>query len=181
MISNKYGPKDNVLRHPEADASVNRDRPERNVGEREIAPEQTEQAGGLELEQAKGAGIPRESQAPPPTPMPKDGWRMWATSGEGYRIYWNNEPWPMKPKQSHSECEAYMERLRIRYPNEAPAVMLGRSQDRQRGGPWRWSLPNGETGVVHMGRLNDAKQVLRHERQCKRLPTGIEWEIVQDG
>lgn len=91
----------------------------------------------------------------------------------GCQVYLDGEPFGCL-KDTEEEAEAYMERARSRHPNGLPSP---NNVARVKGGPWRWRLPDGSTGVIHTGRKEDAQKVLRHNLQCQRLPNGITWEI----
>lgn len=110
---------------------------------------------------------------------------MWKTieADGGYRLTYDGRRWPMEPRPTRDEADAYRERLEDRYPDaEVLAVLDYANEDedtgRSRGGPWRWDLPDGTSGVVHLSRLADAKDHLRRKMGRKRLPNGITWEIA---
>lgn len=112
-----------------------------------------------------------------------DPWTLRSTS-EGWRLYYDGQPWPMEPKESEPVAAAYLERVRKRYRGDSARLLLGAQDEgptRERGGPWRYTYPNGDeqvTGVVHTSRKEDAKKVLRAQLDRKRLPNGIEWSIA---
>jgi len=99
----------------------------------------------------------------------------------GWSACWKGEPICVNNWSTRGEARAYLKRLDNRYPNGSVEIILTEySKPKQRGGPWRWTIPGGETGVVHTGRLSDAKEVLRYNMKRKRLPLGTQWELVQD-
>lgn len=98
--------------------------------------------------------------------------------GAGWRVLYDGDPWPMTPKDTREEAEAYAGRLAERYPHDSARILMDtEGTERTRGGPWRWTLENGETGLIHTSRLADAKAVLRHKMRRKRLPNGIAWDL----
>lgn len=102
-------------------------------------------------------------------------WKI-VKEGDGYVVTWGGEPWGMEPRPL-PWCEGYVERLQERYPDGGAWLVQEPAPGRTRGGPWRYYLPDGTSRVIEVSRLADAKAVLRHERQVKRLPRGIRWEI----
>lgn len=105
-----------------------------------------------------------------------------------WRVHYKGEPWPHDPHATKESARDYMKRLQRRYRGDSPSLFMngeGDENTRQRGGPWRWTTPedattaeeHGRTGVIQTKRLKDAKDILRHKMQRKRLPNGIEWEI----
>lgn len=116
-----------------------------------------------------------------------DDWKIKKTA-DGYKIFWRGREWydgqrPIRgtPNPPRDLVASYVESCKRRYPGDTPGILLGPEDAEakvRRGGPWRWTLPDGETGVIHTSRKSDAKKVLRHKMQRKRLPNGIEWEIA---
>ena len=80
-------------------------------------------------------------------------------------------------KATQTEAADYSARLRQRYPNGVELLRENSGGKRTRGGPWRWRLPSGDTGIVHTGHLQTAKQLLRRQLYAQRLPRGITWEV----
>lgn len=118
-----------------------------------------------------------------------DPWSIERTQ-QGYAVYLDDRPWIGEPLTTKTEAQHYLERLRDRYPNTDEARSLcepGETEQngRQRGGPWRWTIPEdakaaaefGRTGVVHTARKKDAKSMLRRKMDRQRLPNGITWEL----
>lgn len=105
----------------------------------------------------------------------------WATKkvDGGYVVTFRGKvPYPMPPKETRLEARGYMERLQHRYPEDSVLILWGTSgSKRQRGGPWRYVLANGEEGVIHESRLDDAKSVLRHRLHRKTLPRGTVFSL----
>lgn len=111
---------------------------------------------------------------------------------DGWQVYYAGKPWIGAPRPTREEAEAYRDRLEQRYPEaEVERLLYTDDEDeeqngRQRGGPWRWTIPedspaapeHGTTGVIHTRQKQDAKAVLRRKMDRKRLPNGIEWEIA---
>lgn len=98
---------------------------------------------------------------------------------KGDEITWRGRLWY---KGDRPDIAEYMARCEARYPNDTPGILLGSSDNRpayRQGGPWRYTLPDGTTGVIHTQRKADALGVLRHELGRKRLPAGTTWEIVK--
>lgn len=104
-------------------------------------------------------------------------WRVKEKDGE-YEVTWNGKGWGMEPR-SAEECAAYAERLKERYPEGGQWLVDGVSSQRVRGGPWRYTYEDGETKVIHTGRLEDAKATLRHRLRRKTLPAGITWTLEE--
>jgi hypothetical protein len=99
----------------------------------------------------------------------------WSVKGD--EIRWRGRLWL---KSDRPDLHKYAERVAARYPGEAPAILLGAEPTvRTKGGPWRYTLPDGTSDVVHTSTKADAKLVLRHQLKRKRLPKGTAWEIVQ--
>jgi hypothetical protein len=105
------------------------------------------------------------------------GWAVKKVKG-GHVVTWAGDEWGMLP-QSSEWCRDYAVRLAERYP-EGGAWLTHQRQLRTRGGPWRYTWPDGDTEVVHVERLSDAKSVLRHRLRRKTLPAGITWNIEVD-
>lgn len=106
----------------------------------------------------------------------------WAVKagGDGYVVTWAGESWGMEP-QTEEWCREYMARLEERYPEGGAWLVYGeQASTRTRGGPWKWTARDGETDVIHLGRLADAKSVLRHRLRRKTLPAGITWTLEVD-
>lgn len=119
--------------------------------------------------------------------------RDWAVveTDRGYVLEWRGRRWPMKPRRTREDAEAYRLRVSSRYPGTSPALLMGTDDSerdtpkRRRGGPWRYRYPDPETdeeveGVIHTKRKKDAKKILRRRLDRKRLPSGITWEIAQE-
>jgi hypothetical protein len=103
-------------------------------------------------------------------------WKIKREAG-GYVVTWGGKSWGMVPA-TREWCKGYVERLKVRYPGGGD--WLVRSYEgpaRTRGGPWRYTLADGTSEVIHTGRLSDAKAVLRHGLKRKSLPRGITWKI----
>jgi len=118
--------------------------------------------------------------------MARSDWTIREESG-AYVVYWRDRRWISEPFLSREWAEEYILRVCTRYAGDSPEIFLGEEskdqQNRQRGGPWRYSYPNGdgpETGVIHTSTKADAKDILRRKLDRKRLPAGIEWEIEQE-
>lgn len=105
----------------------------------------------------------------------------WATKkvDDGYVVTFRGKPpFPMAPRETRLEARGYMERLQGRYPDDSVLMLWGVSgSTRQRGGPWRYVLANGEEGVIQESRLEDAKAVLRHRLHRKTLPRGTTFAL----
>jgi len=109
--------------------------------------------------------------------MSKKGWTIRKDQGL-YVVAWDGLVWGMEP-QPLAWCQEYVERLKERYP-EGGAWLVDVRAARVRGGPWRYTYPDGETEVIHVERLSDAKSVLRHRLRRKTLPGGLTWTIEED-
>jgi len=113
-------------------------------------------------------------------------------NGGGWVLTYEGDPWPMSPRPTEQAARAYLERVKGRYRGGSPRILIEPADEEQngrsRGGPWRWTTPQGattveeygHTGVIHTRRLEDAKSALRRTMDRKRLPNGIEWEIAED-
>jgi hypothetical protein len=106
------------------------------------------------------------------------GWAVKKVKG-GHVLTWDGDEWGMSPANL-AWCQEYLARLEERYP-EGGAWLTYQTQLRTRGGPWRYTFPDGDTEVVHVERLSDAKSVLRHRLRRKTLPAGIEWTLEVNG
>lgn len=120
-----------------------------------------------------------------------DPWSIRTTDEGTHVLYYKTRRWPMEPKAEREEVEAHLERTRRRYPGDSPEVLLGSAESadeqngRQRGGPWRWTIPEAAaerldvdpSGVMHTSRKKDAKAALRRRWDRQRLPNGITWEL----
>lgn len=111
-------------------------------------------------------------------------WKIETTTDGRYRLSWNGYPWPMEPKKSLEETDAYRKRLIERWPGEGAGFLFRTDSPsgHQRGGPWKYTYPDRDSGalvlgVIHTSRLRDAKEVLRHKLHRKRLPNGILWKL----
>ncbi len=109
----------------------------------------------------------------------------WATrrvfKGESDALYvvtWDDQDWGMEPR-SAEWCAEYMARLEERYPEGGAWLVDGNKTSRTRGGPWRYTFLDGDSEVIHTGRLDDAKSVLRHRLRRKTLPAGITWRLEE--
>lgn len=101
----------------------------------------------------------------------------------GFVVLWRRQGWGMAPKPTRKEAVAYKRRLAARYPTGGEWLVdaaQNRPDPRNRGGPWRWTLPDGSSGIIHTTRLTDAKSILRRELRRKRLPNNIRWEIAEE-
>lgn len=96
----------------------------------------------------------------------------------GHVVTWGGQVWGMEPR-TLEECKAYVARLEERYPEGGQWLVDGVSSQRVRGGPWRYTYEDGETKVIHTGRLEDAKATLRHRLRRKTLPAGITWTLEE--
>jgi hypothetical protein len=95
----------------------------------------------------------------------------------GYVVLWDGLSWGMLPA-SREWCVGYVERLKVRYPGGGGWLVKSyEGPSRTRGGPWRYTMADGTTEVIHTGRLSDAKTVLRHGLRRKTLPRGITWKL----
>lgn len=114
--------------------------------------------------------------------MADDPWTIRSVAG-GWQLFYKGQPWPMEPKLTDQSAAAYLERVKKRYRGDSARLLLEADEPetkRTRGGPWRYTYPNGEgqeTGVIHTRRKSDAKQVLRAQLETQRLPNGITWMI----
>ena len=108
-----------------------------------------------------------------------DPWTVHRTNDGRYALRWRGTPWLGEPRPTKADAQAYVERLKERYPNDSPAVLLRNGQHgRKKGGPWRWTLPDGRTGVIHVERKADARvALLRILDRTARLPDGVEWRV----
>lgn len=114
--------------------------------------------------------------------MPDDPWTIRSVQN-GWQLYYDGQPWPMEPRPTDQSAAAYLKRVKKRYRGDSARLLLEAEQprtERTRGGPWRYTYPNGdgvETGVIRTSRKRDAKKVLRAQLETQRLPNGIEWSI----
>jgi hypothetical protein len=97
---------------------------------------------------------------------------------DGFVVGWRGQSWGMEPRDK-AWCLEYVERLKVRYPGGAAWLVASYGTPRVRGGPWRWTAPDGQTEVIHTGRLSDAKAVLRHGLRRKTLPRGLTWTLEE--
>jgi hypothetical protein len=95
----------------------------------------------------------------------------------GHVVTWAGQEYGMAPA-TLEWCQGYVERLKVRYPGGA-AWLVAMAAPRTRGGPWRWTAPDGQSEVIHVGRLSDAKGVLRHRLRRKALPKGLKWSLEE--
>lgn len=106
-------------------------------------------------------------------------WTITEVERGKFVVGWKGESWGMIPRDK-AWCMEYVERLVERYPTGGEwLVSLTANPPRSRGGPWRWTWGE-ESEVIHVGRLSDAKSVLRHSLRRKTLPRGITWNIEED-
>lgn len=110
--------------------------------------------------------------------MSKKGWAIKRVEG-GHVLTWDGREWGMEPQERPWVVD-YLARLKERYPEGGAWLVDGISSSRIRGGPWRYTYADGETKVIHTGRLDDAKSVLRHRLRRKTLPAGITWTLEED-
>jgi hypothetical protein len=104
-------------------------------------------------------------------------WKIQKVAG-GHVVTWDGKTWGMEPA-TLDWCRGYVARLKVRYPGGGEWLVNYESSPRTRGGPWRWTAPDGSTDVIHTGRLADAKAVLRHSLGRKTLPRGIVWNLEE--
>lgn len=104
-------------------------------------------------------------------------WKIKAVEG-GHVVTWAGSEYGMEPA-TLEWCKGYVERLKVRYPGGAEWLVTSAATSRTRGGPWRWTAPDGQTEVIHTGRLSDAKGVLRHRLKRKTLPRGLVWSLEE--
>jgi len=103
-------------------------------------------------------------------------WKIKRAEG-GYVVTWDGKSWGMVPADQEW-CKGYVKRLKERYPSGGSWLVRSyEGPSRTRGGPWRYTMADGYTEVIHTGRLSDAKAVLRHGLRRKTLPRGITWKI----
>lgn len=108
------------------------------------------------------------------------GWTIAEVAG-GFVVQHRGKAWPMEPRADRQDAVEYAKRLASRYTDESAREMIeyaAQHAPKSRGGPWRYSLPGGESGVVNVSRLSDARALLRRKMGRKRLPDGITWEIA---
>ena len=109
----------------------------------------------------------------------------WAVAQEDdgrYVVTWKGRPWVMEPKEDREWAEGYCARVAARYPDGPCSWQLRgngtKGKGRSRGGPWRYDLPDGTSGVIHTKRKSDALATLRHQLRRKRLPKGTTVRIA---
>lgn len=92
----------------------------------------------------------------------------------------------MVPRESKTEATEYAERLANMWIDEVALFMTspawtgeGLEPTFHKGGPWRYTYPDGETGVIYISKQSDAKSALRKELGKQRLPKGLKWEIAK--
>ena len=107
------------------------------------------------------------------------GWALKKKGTAGYVVTWDGQEYGMAPA-TREWCHLYVERLRARYPGGGKWLLRHNPKSRVRGGPWRYTLADGTSEVIHTGRLTDAKGVLRHRLRRKTLPRGIKWNLEED-
>ena len=105
---------------------------------------------------------------------------MWAIKKVegGSVLTWNGKGWGMLP-QSHEWVRDYALRLEERYPEGGAWLVAGTVKPRQKGGPWRYTLMDGTSEVIHTDRKADAKRLLQAQMGRKRLPNGILWSLEE--
>lgn len=96
----------------------------------------------------------------------------------GHVLTWDGKEWGMEPQDRPWVVE-YLARLKERYPEGGAWLVAGTSSSRHRGGPWRWTMSDGESEVIHLGRLEDAKAMLRRQLRRKTLPAGTTWNLEE--
>jgi hypothetical protein len=106
------------------------------------------------------------------------GWAIKKKGTAGYVVTWDGQEWGMAPA-TREWCKEYVERLRARYPGGGAWLLTSEARSRTRGGPWRWTAPDGSSEVIYTGRLSDAKAVLRHSLKRKTLPRGLKWSLEE--
>lgn len=106
------------------------------------------------------------------------GWAIKKKGTAGYVVTWDRQEWGMAPA-TREWCKGYVERLEARYPGGGAWLFMSENAPRTRGGPWRWTAPDGQTEIIHTGRLSDAKAVLRHGLRRKTLPRGLKWSLEE--
>ena len=106
------------------------------------------------------------------------GWAIKKKGTAGYVVTWDRQEWGMAPA-TREWCKGYVTRLEARYPGGGKWLTSDYGEPRTRGGPWRWTAPDGSTEVIHTGRLSDAKAVLRHGLRRKTLPRGLTWSLEE--
>lgn len=77
------------------------------------------------------------------------GWTVREVPG-GFGVFHRGTRWKSKPRPSRDAAIRYARSLADRWTDDAARLMLQWQRDdagRQRGGPWRWTLPDGTTGV----------------------------------
>lgn len=100
--------------------------------------------------------------------------------GDGYVATWKGVTWMRTPWDSRAAVEAYVDRLKHRYPQGGDWLIRER-ENKPTGEGYEYSYPDGDetvTGTIHTSSLKDAKAALRRELDRRRLPNGIEWEAV---
>ncbi len=102
-------------------------------------------------------------------------WKIKKVKG-GHVVTWDGEEWGMEPHPL-AWCKGYVLRLKARYPGGGAFLVTKNEKSRTRGGPWRYTMADGTTEVIHTERKADAKAVLRYKLNRTRLPAGITWEI----
>lgn len=108
-------------------------------------------------------------------------WRVKRTADGRWAILYGLHLWPMEPKRTALEASAYLERLKERYPGRSAEILLNQhyGQRQRHGGPYRYQMPGGQSGIVPTRTLADAKEYLRRELGRRRLPSGLIWEVLR--
>lgn len=113
------------------------------------------------------------------------GWTV-REEAKGFVAYYRGNRWWMIPRETRMDAHDYADRLATRWSDEVALFMTspewtqeGQEPAFHKGGPWRYTLRDGTTGVFHISKMADAKAALRKELGKKRLPKGMVWEIAK--
>lgn len=96
----------------------------------------------------------------------------------GWQVQWDGRNWG-EVKPTKARAREYLEKSRTRYPNGVGALVRPKRTRRRRGGPYVYSLPDGEWQVPQTGEIDakskkDARQILTAWIRRRRLPTGTD-------
>lgn len=100
--------------------------------------------------------------------------------GAKWVLTWGGVVFPQTPLDTREQATNRLTRMQKRYPGECftPALKAGERVPKKIG--YRWTMPDGQTGVVVCNSKADAVSVLRHNLKRKALPKGTTWEVERE-
>lgn len=95
-------------------------------------------------------------------------------------LTWGGVEFPQTPLPTRELAAQRLTRMQNRWPGKTFELGLAAAERKPAKIGWRWTMPDGSTGVIVTGTKADAKSVLRYNLQRKALPAGTTWEPEYD-